>query len=260
MELVIAVIILAFLFETMDSCAGMGFGTGLTPLLFLMGYEPLQVVPILLISEAITGFTSTFFHQEFENVNFTIKKPLNKETRIMIMIALTGSIAIFGSVILTYFAIKFPTDIIKTYVGILVLMMGIIALLKLRRKSSYYKPKLLTGFAALAGFNKGIGGGGYGPVVMLGQVFSGIYEKTATAIVSLAEGFVSIVGFITFLLISAYGITIDYLLLPSIFSGGFIAAILSPYIVRVFPNKAWKVIIPIYAICMGIVTITLLYL
>ena len=60
-ELIPLVIILAFIFETMDSCAGMGFGTGLTPLLFLLGYEPLQVVPILLISETITGFTAGFF-------------------------------------------------------------------------------------------------------------------------------------------------------------------------------------------------------
>ena len=260
MELIVIVIILAFLFETMDSCAGMGFGTGLTPLLFLMGYEPLQIVPILLISEAITGLTSAIFHQEFENVNFTIKRPIAKETMIMIMIAVTGCVAIFGSVILTYFAIKLPKDIIKTYVGILVLMMGIIGMLKIRSKSSIYKPKLLTGFAALAGFNKGIGAGGYGPVVMLGQVFSGIYEKTATAIVSLAEGFVSIVGVLAFLFISSYGVTIDYVLLPSVFTGGFIAAIISPYMVRVFPNKAWRVIIPIYAICMGIITLSILYL
>ena len=255
MELIITVVMLAFLFETMDSCAGMGFGTGLTPLLFLMGYEPLQVVPILLMSEAITGFTSAIFHQEFENVKFTIKRPFTKETKIMIMIAVTGCIAIIISVFLTYFAIKLPKDFIKIYVGVLVLAMGVIGMIKLKSKSSNYKPKLLTGFAALAGFNKGIGGGGYGPVVMLGQLFSGIYEKTATAIVSLAEGFVSIVGVATFLLISAYGVTIDYILLPSVFSGGFIAAILSPYMVRVCPNRAWRIIIPIYAICMGIITL-----
>ena len=260
MEVVFTVIVLAFLFETMDSCAGMGFGTGLTPLLFLLGYEPLQVVPILLMSEAITGITSALFHQEFENVKFTIKKPLSRETKIMIMIAVAGCMAILVSVILTYFTIKFPKEIIKTYVGILVLLMGIIGMLKLKSKSSSYKPRLLTGFAALAGFNKGIGAGGYGPVVMLGQLFSGIYEKTATAIVSLAEGFVSIVGVVTFLLISAYGVTIDYVLLPSVFTGGFIAAILSPYMVRVFPNKIWRVIIPIYAICIGIITLVILYL
>jgi len=255
MEVILAVIVLAFLFETMDSSAGMGFGTGLTPLLFLMGYHPLQVVPILLISEGITGITSGLFHHEFENVKFKIKRPYNKETKIMLMIALFGCFSIVLSVIIAYLAIGFDTKIIKVYVGILVMMMGIIAIFKFKSRSSRYRPKLLGFFSVLAGFNKGIGAGGYGPVVMLGQVFSGIYEKTATAIVSLAEGFVSIVGVLSFLFITSYGVTIDYVLLPSIFTGGFIAALVSPYMVRVIPNNIWKVVIPIYAIAMGVITL-----
>jgi len=255
MELIPMVIVLAFLFETMDSSAGMGFGTGLTPLLFLMGYDPLQVVPILLISEGITGITSGLFHHEFENVKFKITKPFNKETKIMLMIAFFGCFSIVLSVIIAYLAIGFDTKIIKAYVGILVMIMGIIAIFKFKTKSSKYRPKLLGFFSVLAGFNKGIGAGGYGPVVMLGQIFSGIYEKTATAIVSLAEGFVSIVGVLSFLFITSYGVTIDYILLPSIFTGGFIAALISPYMVRVIPNNIWKIVIPIYAITMGIITL-----
>ncbi len=255
MELIIPIVILAFLFETMDSSAGMGFGTGLTPLLFLLGYEPLQVVPILLMSEAITGITAGIFHHEFQNVKFSLKKPINNETRIMAMIAVIGCLAIVSSVFIAYFAIVFPKTLIKTYVAILVLVMGIVGMIRLKKRSSNYRPKLLMGFSALAGFNKGIGAGGYGPVVMMGQIFSGIYEKTATAIVSLSEGFVSIVGVASFLLISSYGVTIDYVLLPSIFTGGFIAAILSPYMVRVLPNKIWSVVIPVYAICMGIISL-----
>ncbi len=255
MELIITVIVLSFLFETMDSSAGMGFGTGLTPLLFLMGYNPLQVVPILLISEGVTGITAGLFHHEFENVKFKIKKPLNKSTKVMLIIALLGCFSIVLSVIIAYFAISFDTIVIKTYVGILVIIMGLIAIVRFKTNTYKYRPKLLMFFSFLAGFNKGIGAGGYGPVVMLGQIFSGIYEKTATAIVSLSEGFVSIVGVLSFLLISAYGVTIDYVLLPSIFTGGFIAALLSPYMVRVIPNKIWKVVIPIYAISMGIITI-----
>ena len=112
----------------------------------------------------------------------------------------------------------------------------------------------------LAGFNKGIGAGGYGPVVMMGQIFSGIYEKTATAIVSLAEGIVCIVGVATFLLISNYGVTIDFVLFPSIFTGGFLAAIISPYMVRVLPNKIWRVVIPTYALCMGVLILIKLYI
>ena len=262
LELIPLVIILAFLFETMDSCAGMGFGTGLTPLLFVLGYEPLQVVPILLISEAITGFTSGFFHQEFGNVNFKIKKPLNKETKIMLKIAILGMFAIVMSVFLTYYSIKIDKSVIKTYVAILVLVMGIIATFKLRSKSSSYKPKLLTFFSALAGFNKGIGAGGYGPVVMLGQIFSGIYEKTATAIVSVSEGLVCIAGIGAFVFVPVLtnqAIEIDFYLLPSVFTGGFIAALISPYMVRVLPNKLWRVVIPIYALGIGVYVLLKVY-
>lgn len=262
-ELIPLVIILAFIFETMDSCAGMGFGTGLTPLLFLLGYEPLQVVPILLISEAITGFTAGFFHQEFENVKLKFKKPINLETKVILNIAILGSLAIILSVFLAYYSIKFEKNIIQTYVAILVVMMGFIAILKIKIKSSTYKPKMLTFFSTLGGFNKGIGAGGYGPVVMLGQIFSGIYEKTATAIVSISEGIVSVVGVGAFVLIpilNNQSIDIDFILMPSIFTGGFIAALISPYIVRVFPNKLWKIIIPVYAISIGIYLIIQLYI
>jgi hypothetical protein len=120
----------------------------------------------------------------------------------------------------------------------------------------------LTFFSGLAGFNKGIGAGGYGPVVMLGQIFSGIYEKTATAIVSLSEGFVSLVGISAFMIIpfiKNIPNEIDFFLLPSIFTGGFIGALISPYIVRIFPNKIWKIVIPIYALGIGIYVLMQLF-
>jgi uncharacterized protein len=60
------VIVIAFLFEGLDSSDGMGFGTALAPLLFILGYEPLQVVPILLLSEMLTGLIAGFVHHEFD--------------------------------------------------------------------------------------------------------------------------------------------------------------------------------------------------
>lgn len=254
MEIILVVILLAFLFETLDSAAGMGFGTGMSPLLLSMGYSALQVVPALLISEAITGVLDAVFDHEFKNVQFSFR-PLNDTTKIALFIACFGSLATFFSVFLSYYLIIFPENIIKMYVAILVIFMGILGLLRLKLKNikGYtYKPKMLFAFSALAGFNKGIGGGGYGPVVTLGQIFSGIYEKSATAIVSFAEGLVSITGIIVFFLISFAGIPVDLLLLPSIFTGGFFAAILAPYLVRVLPNKIWKALIPIYAFGIGI--------
>jgi len=254
MELILIVIILAFIFETLDSAAGMGFGTGMSPLLLSMGYSAIQVVPALLISEAITGIIDGIFDHEFKNVQFSFR-PLNETTKITLSIAFFGCLATFISVFLSYYVIGFSEDLIKIYVAILVVFMGILGLLRLKLKNLKvykYKPKMLFVFSAIAGFNKGIGGGGYGPVVTLGEIFSGVYEKSATAIVSFAEGLVSITGIIVFFSISFAGVNIDLLLVPSIFTGGFFAAILSPYLVRVLPNKIWKYLIPFYAFGIGL--------
>ena len=254
MELLIHIIIIAFIFESMDSMAGMGFGTALTPLLLALGYVPLQIVPTILISEAITGIVDSFFDHEFRNVRYSFF-PLNEATKMSLMMAFFGCCAIFASIFIGYFAIKLPLDIIKIYVAVLVIFMGFSGFIKLRLSKMEkigYKPKLLYGFSALAGFNKGIGGGGYGPVLTMGQIFSGIYEKSATALVSFAESIVSIVGIFTFFGISYAGIKIDLVLLPSLFTGGFFAALISPYLVRILPNKLWKYVIPIYAFGIGI--------
>ncbi len=254
MELILIIILLAFLFESMDSMAGMGFGTALSPLLFLLGYTPLQIVPTILISETITGIIDTIFDHEFKNVHYSFH-PLNDATRIGLIMAFFGCLAIFISIILGYFTIKFPDIIIKTYVAILVVFMGILGVIRIKiRKIEIVKahPKILIGFSALAGFNKGIGGGGYGPIITMGQIFSGVYEKSATAIVSFTESIVSFVGILTFFLISFVGIEVDLVLLPSLFTGGFFAALSAPYLVRVLPNKIWKYFIPSYAFGIGI--------
>jgi uncharacterized membrane protein YfcA len=254
MEFFLYIVLLAFLFESLDSIAGMGFGTALSPLLMLLGYTPLQIVPTILISEAITGVIDTLFDHEFQNVRYSFR-PLNDAAKIGLIMALFGCLAIFASIILAYFTIKFPNIIIKTYVAILVFLMGISGIIRIEMgKKDMVKPhpKLLIGFSALAGFNKGIGGGGYGPVITMGQIFSGVYEKSATAIVSFAESIVSFVGILTFFLISFVGVEVDLVLLPSLFTGGFFAALFSPYLVRVLPNKIWKYFIPTYAFGIGI--------
>ncbi|MFX1555044.1 MAG: TSUP family transporter [Promethearchaeota archaeon] len=261
MKLILSIILLAFLFESMDSMAGMGFGTALSPLLFLLGYSPLQIVPTILISEAITGIIDTFFDHEFKNVHYSFR-PLNDATKIGLIMAFFGCLAIFISIFLGYFALKIHDIVIKTYVAILVIFMGISGFLRVKlRKMEYSKthPKLLIGFSVIAGFNKGIGGGGYGPVITMGQIFSGVYEKSATAIVSFAESIVSFVGILTFFLISFAGIEVDLVLLPSLFTGGFFAALSAPYLVRVVPNKIWKYFIPIYAIGIGIFSIVKIF-
>ena len=59
---------LCFACELIDSGLGMGYGTILTPTLLLIGYQPQDIVPTILFSELLSGFTASFFHNEIKNV------------------------------------------------------------------------------------------------------------------------------------------------------------------------------------------------
>jgi len=250
------VVLAGFVFETLDSASGMGFGTSLSPLLFSVGYTPLEVVPVLFLTETVTGLLAGVLHHEFENVEFVVRPPLNDATRAVLLLAGAGIVGTLGSVAFAYLVVRLPDGIIEGYVAVLVIAMGVIGVLRqFLPRAEQYRPHRLAGFALLAGINKGISGGGYGPVVTLGQIFAGVYEKTATAITSLAEGLVSLVGALVYLGLFAAGFAVDYTLVPSLFTGAVLAAIVAPYLVRVVPGRVLEYLIPIYAFAIGAVAL-----
>ena len=257
--LVPSAIALAFVFETVDSAAGMGFGTALAPLLFILGFAPLQVVPALLATEAATGLLAGLLHHEFRNIEFAWR-PLNPAAKGLLLIGGLGAVGAVASSALAYFAVPLPETVIKTYVAIVVLVMGLLALVhRSLVPSSTYRPRRLAFFAVFAGVNKGLGGGGYGPVITLGSVFAGIMEKSATAIATVAEGCVSTLGLLTFLVIGAAGAKVDMALLPSLWLGAVPAAVIAPYAVRVLPNQVWRYVIPVYALAIAGISLFKLY-
>jgi uncharacterized membrane protein YfcA len=158
---------------------------------------------------------------------------------------------VFGasaSVVLSYSTFQLPESVIETYIAILVLVMaGLVATNVLRGGRRPYHPGRLPIFGAVGGVNKGIGSGGYGPVITLGGVLSGVLEKTSVAITTMAEGFASTAGTITFVVIFALGTHVDWRLLPWLFLGSFPAAVLGPYLVRVLPVQVWRYFVPVYA-------------
>lgn len=69
----IKIAVIAFFAEYIDSSLGMGYGTILTPILLLMNFQPLEVIPAALLSEFITGLVAGFTHHKIGNVNFKPK-------------------------------------------------------------------------------------------------------------------------------------------------------------------------------------------
>jgi uncharacterized membrane protein YfcA len=254
-----AVVVLAFMFETLDSAAGMGFGTALAPLLFVLGWSPLQVVPALLATEAATGLLAGGLHQEFRNIAMSWRPP-NAAARSLFLIVGLGAAGAIASALVAYFAVPLPEKVIKTYVATLVLLMSAVILMHHWIKPhKIYRPRRLSFFAALAGVNKGLGGGGFGPVITLGAVFAGVIEKSATGIATLAEGCVSALAVLAFLAIRAAGAEVDMSLLPSLWLGALPAGVIGPYAVRVLPSRIWRYVIPLYGVAVGTMTLFNVY-
>jgi len=224
-ELFWPVIILAFICETVDSTIGMGYGTTLTPLLLAFGFEPLEIVPAVLLSEAITGVMAGFFHHEFGNVDL---QPGGRDFKIVLTLT---SLSIVGVMLAVTIAVIVPSWVVKLYVGVLVLSLGLL-ILRNRKREYPFSWRRIAGLGWLAAFNKGISGGGYGPVVTAGQVLSGVRGRNAVGIASLAEGITSIVGVSIYL---ASESTISWELVPSLLLGAVLSVPLAAYAVSRLP-------------------------
>lgn len=225
-QIFIPIVLLAFICELVDSSLGMGYGTTLTPILLAMGYEPIMIVPAVLLSEAITGLLAGLLHQEFGNVNL---RPGTRDFKIALTLAIPSVIGVLLAVII---AINIPSWLIKLYIGTLVLTMGFIILRK--RQSEYpFSWKRIACLGWIAAFNKGISGGGYGPVVTAGQVLSGVRGRNAVGIASLAEGITSIVGLGIYLV---SGTSLSLPLASSLILGAVCSVPISAYIVNRLPQ------------------------
>jgi len=267
---IIVLIISAFLCEYVDSTLGMGYGTTLTPIFLLMGFSPMQIIPAILLSELISGILAGIFHHYEGNVNFkpasneifkiknmlsplgyieSFKKTVPTHLKVALLLA---TCSILGTVGAVFVAVNIPKFWLKLYIGCLVLSMGLIMILFYNREFKFSWKKI--GFLGMiASFNKGMSGGGYGPVVTGGQVLSGMEGKSAVGITSLAEGLTCLVGVIMYVLISKNAI--DWVLAPYIIIGAVLSVPLSAKTVKKISKDNLKLAIAVITIALGIWTI-----
>jgi uncharacterized membrane protein YfcA len=239
------IVLLAFVCEYVDSSLGMGYGTTLTPLLMMLGFDPVQIVPAVLLSELVTGISAGVLHHGFGNVNL---RPASWDFRIMITMAFWSAA---GAVVAAAATINIPAVLLKSYVGLfglLVLAMGIMVLV-VRGRPVGFSWRNVTIFGLLAAFNKSVSGGGYGPVVTGGQILSGVHSKSAVGIASVAEGLTCLAGFATYLL---GGQTIYWALVPWLAIGAIASVPVAAYTVKRVPSEGLTTVIGIAAAIVGV--------
>jgi len=83
LTLFITIAVIALLCEYMDASIGMGYGTTLTPMLLLIGFLPLQVVPSVLLGQLAGDIVGGFFHHRLGNINLDFRqdKAIKKRLR-----------------------------------------------------------------------------------------------------------------------------------------------------------------------------------
>ena len=243
--LYVSVALMALVSEYVDSSLGMGYGTTLTPVLIIMGYQPLFVVPAVLLSEFVTGISSGLLHHNQGNVD------LGRGTRARKTAMILAVCSLVGTVIAVFAAVSLPKTIVKSYIGLMILGIGIFILLT-RGKTGRFSFKKIIGLGGVAAFNKGISGGGYGPLVTGGQVAFGVPEKSAVGITSLAEGLVCATGLFLYFIMNkgmAWGLALPLMI------GALLSVPAAVWTVKLMPPKMLRQSIGYATIFLGVLTI-----
>ena len=241
----IIVAILTFISEYLDAGLGMGYGTALSPALILLGFPPLKVVPAVLISQLFTDIAACFCHHNYKNVNLKFG---SNDLKIGIILGLISAIGVFISVIVT---VRIPRWLLTSYIGSLVFIMGVVILITIKRPMKFSYRKLM-GVSLLASFNKGISGGGYGPLVMGGQLLSGINAKNAVGITAFAEAITCFVGFMLYLIM---GKAIDWKLVGVLIIFAMLAVPFAALTVKQTYSNRLKAYVGILITILGLLTL-----
>jgi uncharacterized membrane protein YfcA len=355
--IMILIIVIAFIFELMDASLGIGFGTMVTPILLIIGYDTAIVVPSVLLTELFAGSVAMIFHALLRNVKLGQKKTFKRrrkrrrnsnayklpvttvtataagskqnnassiefdnfsdediidddedEEEILVedeeeieleegdeieeikislksirdrlrnlttdtkVILVLSAIGILSAVIAAVLNVVFDYNAgfnfsVKIYIGIMVFAMGVLVLV-LRNKKIKFSMRRIIGIGALAGFNKGISGGGYRPVTVIGQMLSGRDGKNALASTTFSKTAVSFVGFLAYVIThvvqsvrGSIPITWEYLsIAPYLVIGAIVAAPIGAVITRSVQSMWIKISVGVGTIILGIFSLVRLIL
>lgn len=263
LTLFVAVAILALLCEYVDASIGMGYGTTLTPLLLIIGFSPLEVVPAVLLGQLAGGLIGGLAHQRLGNISLDFRKdeslikgrlrrlgylPRSIDAKVIFILALCG---VVGALVGVSTAINIPGVVLQTYIGVMVLGIGVVILLR-RGSTGAISWKGLVGVGLLSSFNKGISGGGYGPLVTGGQIISGREIRNSVGSTTLAEAIVCIVGFLAYILMKG---DIFWTLAIATSIGSIVAAPFAALTVKKVSSQKLKIVIGLATVILGILTL-----
>lgn len=245
----LAVFAAAVVCEFVDSSLGMGYGTTLTPLLLLAGFNPLDVVPTVLLSELLTGAVAAVLHHREGNVDL-LHDGVGRRTALWL-----SALSLVGALVAVGLSLHVSKFWLTAIIGGIVTAVGILIIATVKRRLRY-RPRRLLLLGGIAAFNKALSGGGYGPLVTGGQVVLGVSPRNAVAITSLSESFTCLVGLVAYL---AWHGGIDAQLAAPLMCGALASVPLATLTVRRLSETPMRLAVGLTACALGLLTLTKLW-
>lgn len=243
----VAIVFLSFFSELIDLSLGMGYGTIMSPVLILFGFSARKIVPTLLLSQVVAGFVGVFFHDRFGNITLKRRSKHRKIAGVLI----TSNI--LGLTLAVLLATTFSEELVEAGIGIIIVVTGIILMQKKANRVKFSWSKIFS-LGLVSGFNKGLSGGGYGPLVTSGQIISGVKHKSSVGITTLVEAVISMLGAIMYFSIA--GTPFDFRFFALILLGAIPATPMAAYFVKQIKKKEFTRAIGTSTIVLGILMLT----
>ncbi|MFM9836066.1 MAG: sulfite exporter TauE/SafE family protein, partial [Methylophilaceae bacterium] len=185
-----------------------------TTFLLATGVSPAVASASVHIAEVFTTGVSGISHVKLGNVNKSL----------FIRLLIPG---IFGAAIGAFLLTHIDGKVLKPYISIYLLLMGIYIISKIfnKLKTATHEPKHVAKLALFGGFVDSVGGGGWGPVVTTTLVASGHNPRETIGTVNFAEFFLTFTSAVVFslLVVESPWPTVAGLVIGGLFAAPFAA-------------------------------------
>jgi uncharacterized membrane protein YfcA len=209
--------------QMVDGALGMAYGATCSSFLLTLGVPPSVASASVHVAEIFTTGASGISHLKFGNVN-------KKLFKYLLIPGMLG--AVLGAYLLSDII---NGDIIKPFISVYLMILGVIILRKaFRKKQVKKKTKNLGWLAGFGGFMDAVGGGGWGPIVTSTLLSRGRTANYTIGSVNLAEFFIALAGAGTFLIFT--GIS-GWQTIIGLIIGGIIASPFAAFLVSRVKRK-----------------------
>jgi hypothetical protein len=222
-------VLVGFIAQVIDGALGMAYGISSTTFLLALGNSPVVASASVHIAEVFTTGVSGIAHVKLGNINKSL----------FLKLLLPG---VLGAMVGAYALSSIDGSIVKPYISLYLLCMGIYiirkALLKKRAQSKPFKHEAKLGF--FGGLIDTLGGGGWGPVVTTTLISTSDSPRTIIGTVNFVEFFLTFASAIAFSLLISEA---PWVVVGGLVVGGLFAAPFAAILCKHLPTKTLMLLV-----------------